>query len=90
MKWTKIKEQLPPRNTLVWVRRLPNEIETQPIYLAMRNNLELSENPDASVDCHWYGIHNSDLRKSQTTNTNFSFNASFSDVTVDEWAFIGY
>ena len=88
MNWIKIEEQLPPKNTLVWVKRLPNKVEEQPMYLAMRNGCELSNNPDASSDCHWYGNHKNALDAEQDSVDMVKFSSSFSDVTVIEWAMV--
>jgi hypothetical protein len=88
MNWIKIEEQLPPKNTLVWVKRQPNKVEQEPMYLAMRNGNELSKNPDASANCHWYGIHSNALDVEQKSHMGLEFGVSFSDVTVIEWAFI--
>ena len=79
---------MPPVNTLVWVKRLPNKIEDEPIYLAMRGNQKLSTNPDASANCHWNGVHKNALYAEQQRTNMFEFNSSFSDVTVKEWALL--
>lgn len=88
MNWIKIEEKLPPKNTLVWVKRMPNKIEKDPIYLAMRNGQDLSINPDASTNCYWYGINKHRINEEQEKTWEFNFPSSFSDVTVIEWAFI--
>lgn len=88
MNWIKIEEKLPPRNTLVWVKRRSNKIEQEPMYLAMRNDCELSQNPDAYANCHWCGIHFDSLVKEQKSHAGLDFWANFSDVTVLEWAFV--
>lgn len=72
-----IKEELPEPNTLVLIKR-----NKGPYYLGYRNNLPLSENPDASQECHWYGrpMSESDVKKSDSF-----FYCNFSDVAVVGW-----
>lgn len=88
MNWIKLEEQLPPKNTLVWVKRKANGIEQEPIYLAMRNGAPKSTNPDASQHCHWYGNHQSMIENEQDSPQEFKFHCCFSDVTVVEWSFV--
>jgi hypothetical protein len=90
MKWIKIEEKLPPKNTLVWVKRLSNKIENAPIYLAMRNSCEISTNIDPSKNCYWYGINGKEINKEQESTNNFKLTNSFSDVTVVEWTFVDF
>ncbi len=88
MNWIKLEDQLPPKNTLVVLKRYPNKIEEEPIYFAMREDKPLSVNPDASRDCYWHGSNqNTFLAEHEKRNELDSF-SSFSDVTVKEWAFI--
>ena len=88
MNWIKIEEELPPVNALVWVKRLPNKVEEEPIYLAMRGNQKLSTNPDASSNCYWHGIHKNGLFSEQERTDLFEFGSSFSDVTIKEWVLL--
>lgn len=88
MMWIKIEEKLPPKNTLVLVRRLPNKVEENPIYYAMRQDKELATNPDASRDCFWFGRHQYSFLSENESCYNLDPFSNFSDVTVKEWAFI--
>ena len=88
MDWIRIEDQLPPKNTLVWVKRLPNRREQEPICLAMRNDRELSINTDVSRNCHWYGINNKLLLNEQESCDKLKLNDNFSDITVKEWKFV--
>jgi hypothetical protein len=85
--WIKIASKLPPSNTLIWVKRIPNTVDNTPIYLAMRKDLPLATNPDASRDCFWYGGHISTVLSQENANA-IKFSSSFSDVTVLEWCYI--
>lgn len=88
MIWYKLEEQLPPKNTLVLVRRFPNKIENEPIYFAMREDKELATNPDASRDCYWFGNHKNNFLSEQESSIKLDVFSNFSDVTVKDWAFI--
>ena len=88
MKWIKLEDQLPPKNTLVLVKRFENKAEKEPIYFAMRNNRELSQTVDASKDCFWFGTHVDSFTSENEKLTTIEMQANFSDVTVKEWAFI--
>jgi len=88
MEWIEITKELPPRNTLVWVKRMPNRIEETPIYLAMRNGMPISDDEDASRKCHWYGIHQNKINMEKEKTDCLTFEANFSDVTVIEWSFL--
>lgn len=88
MTWIKIEEQLPPKNTLVWVKRIANKIENEPVYLAMRNGAKMSTNPDASKNCDWNGMHKKYIQIEHDRSDKVSFESSFSDVTVIEWSFV--
>jgi hypothetical protein len=88
MHWIKIEEKLPPKNTLVWAKRLPNKIEKEPIYLAMRNGSKMSKNADPSVNCHWYGINSNSLNVEHEFCTSLNLASNFSDITVIEWSFV--
>lgn len=88
MNWIKLEEQLPPKNTLVLVRRYPNKIEEEPIYFAMRRDKELATNPDTSRDCYWFGNHKNHFLSEQESSTKLDVFSNFSDVTVKDWAFI--
>lgn len=93
MKWIKIEDSLPPRGVLVWVKRTPNKIEKEPIYLANRTASPISYNPDASTNCYWYGIHISSINKEREAPDSvdsIKFPSNFSDVTVMEWAYLGH
>lgn len=78
MEFTDIKTALPEPNTLVLIQRTKGQH-----YLGYRNDRPLSENIDASRDCHWYGrpINESDVNKSDSF-----FYCNFSDVTVVGWS----
>lgn len=73
-------EQLPPPNTMVFIKRQHPSGKTS-VYLGYRNDRPLTTNPDPSKDCFWIG-NNIDTLEELTT----SFPASFSDVTVIGWA----
>lgn len=88
MKWIKLDEKLPPANSLVWVKRCATVTEDAPIYLGMRNGEKISNNPDPSKNCNWYGVHSKSLALKQPNHIQLKFTYSFSDVTVIEWAFI--
>lgn len=90
MEWIKLEDQLPPKNTMVLVKRYPNKIEEQPIYLAMRQDKELSKNPDASRDCFWHGNHIDKFFSEQENYYQLDGLSRFSDVTVKEWAFVSF
>lgn len=90
MKWIKIEDKLPPKNTLVLVRRLPNKVEENPIYYAMRQDKELSTNPDASRDCFWFGRNQKQFLSENESCYNLDSFGNFSDITVKEWAFIEF
>lgn len=85
--WVKITDELPPSYTVVWVKRITNRVEHTPIYLAMRKDLPLATNPDASRDCFWYGGHTSTVFNQESIDS-VKFHANFSDVTVLEWCYI--
>jgi hypothetical protein len=88
MNWIKLEDQLPPKNTLVVVKRYPNKIEEEPIYFAMREDKPLSVNPDASRDCYWHGSNQNTFLAEHEKPYMFDSLSCFSDVTVKEWAFI--
>jgi hypothetical protein len=88
IKWVKFPDEIPPKNVLVWVKRVPNRIEDEPIYLAMRSGCILSTNSDASRNCHWYGNHKNTLKEENAEYNTLHLESSFSDITVIEWAFI--
>jgi hypothetical protein len=88
MKFIKIEDQLPPKNTLVWIKRIPNKVEESPIYLGMRNGRPISTDKDASRNCHWNANHISKLTSENDNSFGFAFNSSFSDVTVIGWALL--
>lgn len=81
---------MPPRNVMVWIKRYPNKIEDEPIYLGMRNGSVFSSNADPSVNCHWYGIHKDKLQEEHEFLDRIRLNNSFSEITVKEWAFVEY
>lgn len=80
MDWIKLSKELPPPNTLVWVKRIPNKTESQPIYIGTRMGLPISENIDPSRDCYWYGT---DDLSASSSGINLRYH--FSDVTVEGW-----
>lgn len=88
MNWIKLENQLPPKNTLVLVKRCPNKVEEEPIYFAMRQDRELATNPDASRDCYWFGNHKNKFLSEQESSRELDGFSNFSDVTVKEWCFI--
>lgn len=88
MNWINLKDQLPPKNTLVLVKRIANKIEDEPIYFAMRQNKELSTNPDASRECYWWGNNQKIFLAENESFLEMDGFANFSDVTVKEWCYI--
>lgn len=88
MNWIKLENQLPPKNTLVLVKRYSNKVEEEPIYFAMRQDKELATNPDDSRDCYWFGNHKSNFLSEQENYRKLDNFSNFSDVTVKEWCFI--
>lgn len=88
MNWIKLENQLPPKNTLVLVKRYPNKVEEDSIYFAMRQDKELATNPDASRDCNWFGNHKNKFLSEQESSRKLDEFSNFSDVTVKEWCFI--
>lgn len=88
MNWIKLEEQLPPKNTLVVLKRYPNKIEEEPIYYAMREDKPLTVNPDASRDCYWHGSNQNTFLAEHEKRNELDCFSSFSDVTVKVWAFI--
>ena len=78
MEFTDLKTQLPLPNAFVFIKRTSGLV-----YLGYRNDKPLSEKPDASQDCHWYGrpTHETDVKKSDSF-----FYTNFSDVSVVGWA----
>lgn len=92
MNWIKITNELPPSYQLVWVKRFPNRVENEPVYLAYRQGSQpLATNPDASQDCYWRGDHYNALFKDplkSDTGRAAIFQANFSDVSVLEWAYV--
>ena len=85
--WIKIKDQLPPTNTIVWVKRKPNRVEDEPIYLAKRTDRPITTNPDPSRDCYWYGVKKELPSICFEINETFKADVSFSDITVLEWGY---
>lgn len=88
MNWITLENQLPPKNTLVFVKRYKNKVEEEPIYIAMRQDKELSTNPDVSKDCYWFGNHKNKFLGEQENCRQLDDFSHFSDVTVKEWCFI--
>lgn len=88
MKWIKLEDQLPPKHTLVLVRRHPNKLENEPVYLAMRQDKPLSTNEDPSMDCYWHGNHVREIFSEQEYACELDSFSNFSDVTVKEWSFV--
>lgn len=90
MKWIKLENQLPPKNTLVLVKRFPNKVEEEPIYFAMRQDMDLSINPDASQNCYWHGNHKNKFTSENAKPYQMDGFNNFSDVTVKEWSLIDF
>lgn len=88
MNWKQLDKELPPKNTLVLVRRFPNKIEEEPIYFAMRQDKPLSTNADVSKDCYWWGNHKNTFLGENAIAYNLDGFSNFSDVTVKEWCYI--
>lgn len=88
MNWTKINKELPPPGVCVWVKRFPNKADEKPMYLAVRQDQPIATNPDPSTCCYWSGIKARDGFKANQNNNGIRLEHSFSDVTVDEWAFL--
>lgn len=88
MNWKQLDIELPPKNTLVLVKRMPNKIEDEPLYFAMRQDKPLSTNPDASRDTYWWGNHKNTFLGENEVAYNLDGFSNFSDVTVKEWCYI--
>jgi len=76
------KEFLPKPNTLVWCKR-----KRGGIYLAMRVDAPISENPDSSRYCHWHGTVQYSGQYSANTDGVY-FDRNFSDVTVESFCYV--
>lgn len=81
MEFTNLQTELPPANVLVLIHRTKG-----PLYFGYRNDKPISENIDASRDCHWYGrpVNETDVNRQDSF-----FNRNFSDVTVTGWCHVG-
>lgn len=78
-KQTETKE-LPEPKKIVWITRTGGSI-----YIGCRNDKPLSTNPDASRDCHWWGMPVVDGLYSNQQYDDLHFYCNFSDVTVESW-----
>jgi Protein of unknown function (DUF551) len=78
-KWISIKEQLPEPFVPVFVRRN----KSNNVYIGFRLDKPLTENPDASRDCYWYG--NSFENFIGDIRGDIKIFNNFSDITVSEW-----
>lgn len=80
--WVSMPE-LPEPDTLVFIKR-----KRGPIYLGSRTSAPLSENTDASRECHWYGSVYGGPGTIHTESHIVEYHSNFSDVTVEAWAYV--
>lgn len=81
MDFIKLETELPPAQTIVMIKR-----KNGLTYLGYRKDQLLTTNTDPSQDCHWHGNPINDL-KVKDADGGFC-GRSFSDVTVEGWAYV--